>query len=120
MIPCMPDHPFVYSATLSWAGTLLEAGGKVYTYERGFLHAKSVMADGKVACVGTANMDIRSFELNFEVNAMIYDEEVTTELEDNFMRDIYDSEEYTFDMYKNRSLLQRIKEQVSRLLSPLL
>ena len=65
-------------------------------------------------------MDIRSFELNFEVNAMIYDEEVTTELEDNFMRDIYDSEEYTFDMYKNRSLLQRIKEQVSRLLSPLL
>ena len=120
MIPCMPDHPFVYSATLSWAGTLLEAGGKVYTYEGGFLHAKSVMADGKVACVGTANMDIRSFELNFEVNAMIYDEEVTTELEDNFMRDIYDSEEYTFDMYKNRSLLQRIKEQVSRLLSPLL
>ena len=78
------------------------------------------MADGKVACVGTANMDIRSFELNFEVNAMIYDEEVTVELEDNFMRDIYDSEEYTFDMYKNRSLLQRIKEQVSRLLSPLL
>ncbi|MBS6931163.1 MAG: cardiolipin synthase, partial [Lachnospiraceae bacterium oral taxon 082] len=97
MIPCMPDHPFVYSATLSWAGTLLEAGGKVYTYERGFLHAKSVMADGKVACVGTANMDIRSFELNFEVNAMIYDEEVTVELEDNFMRDIYDSKEYTFD-----------------------
>ena len=120
MIPCMPDHPFVYSATLSWAGTLLEAGGKVYTYENGFLHAKSVMADGKVACVGTANMDIRSFELNFEVNAMIYDEEAAVELEDNFMRDIYDSKEYTLSMYKNRSLVQRIKEQISRLLSPLL
>ena len=120
MIPCMPDHPFVYSATLSWAGTLLEAGGKVYTYEKGFLHAKSVMADGKVACVGTANMDIRSFELNFEVNAMIYDEDITIELEDNFMRDIYDSKEYTLFMYKNRSLIQRVKEQVSRLLSPLL
>jgi len=120
MIPCMPDHPFVYSATLSWAGTLLEAGGKVYTYEKGFLHAKSVMADGKVACVGTANMDIRSFELNFEVNAMIYDEDITIELEDNFMRDIYDSKEYTLFMYKNRSLIQRFKEQVSRLLSPLL
>ena len=120
MIPCMPDHPFVYSATLSWAGTLLEAGGKVYTYEKGFLHAKSVMADGKVACVGTANMDIRSFELNFEVNAMIYDEDIATELEDNFMRDIYDSKEYTLSMYKNRSLIQRVKEQVSRLLSPLL
>mgnify|MGYP000859234748 FL=1 len=120
MIPCMPDHPFVYSATLSWAGTLLEAGGKVYTYEKGFLHAKSVMADNRVSCVGTANMDIRSFELNFEVNAMIYDDKVTGELEDKFMRDIYDSKEYTFEMYKNRSLVQRIKEQVSRLLSPLL
>ena len=120
MIPCMPDHPFVYSATLSWAGTLLEAGGKVYTYEKGFLHAKSVMADGKVACVGTANMDIRSFELNFEVNAMIYDEDIAIELEDNFMRDIYDSKEYTLSIYKNRSLIQRVKEQVSRLLSPLL
>ena len=120
MIPCMPDHPFVYSATLSWAGTLLEAGGKVYRYENGFLHAKSVMADGKVACVGTANMDIRSFELNFEVNAMIYDEEAAVELEDNFMRDIYYSKEYTLSMYKNRSLVQRIKEQISRLLSPLL
>ena len=120
MIPCMPDHPFVYSATLSWAGTLLEAGGKVYTYENGFLHAKSVMADGKVACVGTANMDIRSFELNFEVNAMIYDEEAAVELEYNFMRDIYYSKEYTLSMYKNLSLVQRIKELISRLLSPLL
>ena len=51
---------------------------------------------------------------------MIYDDKVTGELEDNFMRDIYDSKEYTFEMYKNRSLVQRIKEQVSRLLSPLL
>jgi cardiolipin synthetase len=65
-------------------------------------------------------MDIRSFELNFEVNAMIYDEEAAVELEDNFMRDIYYSKEYTLSMYKNRSLVQRIKEQISRLLSPLL
>lgn len=120
MIPCKPDHPFVYSATLSWAGTLIEAGGKVYTYENGFLHAKSVMSDGMVASVGTANMDIRSFELNFEVNAMIYDEVTTRKLEDNFIKDIEHSKEYTLDMYKNRSLIQRIKEQTSRLLSPLL
>lgn len=120
MIPCMPDHPFVYSATLSWAGTLLEAGGRVYTYENGFLHAKSVMSDGKISSVGTANMDIRSFELNFEVNAMIYDEATTEKLEANFINDIAFSKEYTLDMYNSRSLIQRIKEQVSRLLSPLL
>ena len=70
--------------------------------------------------MGSAFLVIRSFELNFEVNAMIYDEDIAIELEDNFMRDIYDSKEYTLSMYKNRSLIQRVKEQVSRLLSPLL
>ena len=88
MIPCKPDHPFVYWATYSYMGDLLAAGAKCYTYENGFLHAKSVMADGMVSCCGTANMDIRSFELNFEVNATIYDEGVTKRLEDNFREDL--------------------------------
>lgn len=120
MIPCMPDHPFVYSATLSWAGSLLEQGARVYTYEKGFLHAKSVMVDGCCACVGTANMDIRSFELNFEVNATIYDEATTQRLEANFLEDIENSRELTEEIYRGRSLIQRFKEQFSRLLSPLL
>lgn len=120
MIPNKPDHPFVYSATLSWAGTLLEAGGKVYTYENGFLHAKTIMADGKISTVGTANMDIRSFQLNFEVNAVMYDENITRILEEHFWKDIECSREITLEMYKNRCLRQRIREQFSRLLSPLL
>ena len=77
MIPCKPDHPFVYWATCSYAGELLDYGARVYVYENGFLHSKGIMIDGRVSCYGTANMDIRSFELNFEVNATIYDEEVT-------------------------------------------
>lgn len=120
MLPCKPDHPFVYSASLSWAGSLLEEGARVYTYQKGFLHAKSVMVDGKCACVGTANMDIRSFELNFEVNATIYDEDTALRLEKNFMEDIKHSEEITAEIYRKRGFVQRFKEQFSRLLSPLL
>lgn len=120
MIPCKPDHPFVYWATYSYMGDLLAAGAKCYTYENGFLHAKSVMADGMVSCCGTANMDIRSFELNFEVNATIYDEGVTKRLEDNFREDLKLCREVTWADYAQRKLWIRFKEQCCRLLSPLL
>ncbi len=120
MIPCKPDHPFVYWATYSYVGDLLDAGARCYTYENGFLHAKGVMTDGRVSSYGTANMDIRSFELNFEVNAVIYDEETTRKLEEIFLEDLKKCREITAEIYRQRSLMIRIKEQCSRLLSPLL
>ena len=120
MIPCKPDHPFVYWATYSYMGDLLSAGAKCYIYENGFLHAKGVMIDGKVSSYGTANMDIRSFELNFEVNAVIYDEETTCKLEVLFLEDLKVCREITPKIYGDRGLLIRMKEQGSRLLSPLL
>ena len=80
MIPCKPDHPFVYWATFSYIGDLLEAGAKCYTYDNGFLHAKGMVVDGVVSCYGTANMDIRSFRLNFEVNAVVYSEKTAERL----------------------------------------
>ncbi|WP_077609897.1 cardiolipin synthase [Clostridium sp. Marseille-P2415] len=120
MIPCKPDHPFVYWASYSYVGDLLSAGAKCYTYENGFLHSKGVMTDGKVSSYGTANMDIRSFELNFEVNAVIYDEETTGRLEALFLEDLKVCKEITPELYEERSLLIRIKEQGSRLFSPLL
>lgn len=120
MIPCKPDHPFVYWATCSYAGELLEYGARVYIYENGFLHSKGIMVDGRVSCYGTANMDIRSFELNFEVNATIYDGDVTGELEEAFINDLPHCRELTKDEYKKRNLWMRVREQSSRLLSPLL
>jgi cardiolipin synthetase len=82
------------------------------------------MVDGRCASVGTANMDIRSFELNFEVNATIYHEATVEVLEKNFLADIQDCREMTCTDYENRGIVrgivQRVKEQVSRLLSPLL
>ncbi len=120
MIPCRPDHPFVYWATCSYAGELLEYGARVYRYEDGFLHSKMVAIDGRVSCCGTANMDIRSFELNFEVNAVLYEEETTARMEEAFRNDLPHCRELTLQEYRRRGLWTRVKEQTSRLLSPLL
>lgn len=120
MIPNKPDHPFVYWASLSYIGELLQAGVKFYTYEKGFLHSKVIIADDFVSSVGTANLDIRSFKLNFEVNAFIYDEAINLQLTDKFIKDLKYCKEITLENYNKRSNLVKIKESFSRLLSPLL
>lgn len=120
MIPCMPDHPFVYWATYSYIGDLVMAGANCYTYDNGFLHSKGMIVDGKVLCYGTANMDIRSFALNFEVNAVIYDKEKAVQMERIFREDLKNCKQITRDTYVVRPLFLRMKEQICRLLSPLL
>ena len=117
MIPCKPDHPLVYWATYSYVGELLEAGVKCYTYDNGFLHAKGVMSDGLVSCYGTANMDVRSFQLNFEVNATIYSPEISAKLEAIFEQDLEHCTEITREIYHQRSFVVRVKEQFSRMFS---
>ncbi|QDW73361.1 cardiolipin synthase [Lachnospiraceae bacterium KGMB03038] len=120
MIPCKPDHPFVYWATYSYIGELVEAGARCYTYDNGFLHTKCLCADGLVSCIGTANMDIRSFSLNFEVNAVIYSASTVRKLEEAFENDIAKSTLITREQYEQRGLLIRGKEQFCRLFSPVL
>ncbi len=120
MIPSKPDHPFVYPATMSYAGDLIKAGAKVYTYNNGFIHAKGLIADESVMAYGTANMDIRSFRLNFEVNAIIYSEEQAQKMVKLFKQDLRKCRHITPEQYGRRSLYVRMKEQVCRLLSPLL
>lgn len=120
MIPNKPDHIFVYWASLSYIGELLEAGVRFFTYEKGFLHSKVVIMDDFVSSVGTANLDIRSFKLNFEVNAFIYDEAINLKLTDRFKDDLKDCKEITLEEYNKRSRIVRIKESISRLLSPVL
>ena len=120
IIPGKPDHFFVHWASLSYVGELLEAGVRCFTYNRGFIHSKLIVIDGLVSTVGTANIDIRSFELNFEVNAFIYDAEVSQEFEAAFIKDLEDCTEITMEGYLSRSMGVRIKEAFCRLLSPLL
>ena len=121
MIPSKPDHPFVYWASCSYAGELLKFGAKIYTYgDDAFLHAKTIVIDDSICSIGTANMDIRSFELNFEVNAFIYSEDVSKKQRLIFEKDITKSKSMTIEMYNSRPRSIKIKEAISRLLSPLL
>ena len=120
MVPNKRDHPFVYWATLKNVASLLEAGVNVYHYDNGFLHSKTLVIDDEVASVGTANMDNRSFTLNFEVNAFIYDEGVARSLKQAFINDMKLSNKLTSEEYAKRNLLVKFKEGISQLLSPIL
>ncbi|WP_309485101.1 cardiolipin synthase [Alkalibacter rhizosphaerae] len=120
MIPNKPDHLFVYWATFSYVGELLGYGAKIYVYDNGFLHAKTIVVDDQVASVGTCNFDIRSFSLNFEVNAFIYDQNVCYKLKEIFIEDMKKSIRINENRYKSRPVTMKIKESISRLFSPIL
>ena len=120
MFPAKRDHLFVHWASLSFLGELLKWGAHVYQYEGGFLHTKIMISDDYLASVGTANFDIRSFELNFEVNAFLYDEELNKKLKEDFKRDLEECTEITKEAYEMRSKFTKLRESFSRLLSPLL
>lgn len=120
MIPNKPDHLFVYWATTYNVGELLKAGANVFIYDNGFIHAKMIVVDEEVSSVGTANIDVRSFKLNFEVNAFIYDEGIAEKLTKIFYKDIEVSRQLTMEEFEKRSKWVRFKESIARLLSPIL
>ncbi len=120
IIPAKPDHPFVHSCSLSYMGELIEAGVKCYEYKKGFIHSKVMTIDGVVVSVGTANMDIRSYKLNFEVNAFMYNSDVAADFDRQYLKDIEDSVEITAERYKNRGIIMKVQESFARLISPLL
>src|SRR5699024_9202991 len=114
MILNKPDHIFVYWATLSHVGELLNEGAEIYLYQNGFLHAKTIVVDGELSSVGTANIDVRSFRLNFEVNAFLYDKNMAQSLAESFEKDVLLSTQMTQQLYNQRSLGIKFKESVSR------
>ena len=119
MIPCKPDHPFVYWSTRSFVGDLLDSGVRAYTYDNGFIHAKTIVVDGIASAVGSANFDVRSFRLNFEASSFFYDTEYGRQLKQAFLDDLPKCTEITLESYQNRSRWFKARESVSRLFSPL-
>ncbi len=108
-----------------WAGNtfiedIVKAGVRVYLYEKGYLHAKTVSIDSEVCSIGSANIDIRSFSINYELNAVFYSEQIARELEGDFHRDLASCTEFDPAVYRNRGTLPRFRDSVARLLSPLL
>ncbi|MFV0558420.1 MAG: cardiolipin synthase [Enterococcus sp.] len=119
-IPNKPDHPLVYWATYSFAAELLKLGAQVDIYETGFIHAKTVIIDGGIVSVGSANIDVRSFKLDFEVNTVIYDRDFAQQVRQAFLQDAKHASQLTQKLYQQRGLRIKLKEGVARLVSPLL
>lgn len=120
MIPHQADHLFVHSATLAFARELLEDGVKVYSYKNGFLHAKTLVVDGQACSVGSANMDVRSFALNFELNAFVYDAQPAAEMAEFFRHDRKLSVELTEAYFKEQHWVEKAKQDIAKLVSPIL
>ena len=120
ILPSYSDSKITYWASRSYVGELLEAGVKIYFYKEGFNHSKLIIIDGEFCSVGSANLDIRSFEDNFEVTALMYDPSIAEELTRYFMEDLERSEEITTEAWDARSNLHGLYESISRLFSPLL
>lgn len=120
IIPSKPDHKIVFYGTRSYFEELLRAGIRLYEYEKGFIHAKTMLVDSKISSIGTANLDIRSFKLNFEVNTVIYDEHYGKDLYKQFEKDFENSTEVLWIVWQKRKRLQKFAESFARLLSPVL
>jgi cardiolipin synthase len=120
MYPGKPDHPFVYWASSSYMGELMCAGARGYEYIEGFIHCKTVMVDSEICAIGTANMDVRSFKINFETHAVITDAEKTQQLEKAFFKDMEKCRAMDYATYEHRPKRVKIRESISRLFSPLL
>ena len=99
---------------------MADARAKIYLYKPAYLHAKTLSIDSAVCSIGTANMDIRSFNINYEMNAILYDAEKTKELEDAFHNDLESCELFDAKAYRARSRFVRFRDSLARLLSPLL
>lgn len=119
LIPVRGDNLVVAWAGYSYVDALLDAGVKVYLYRKGFNHSKFIVIDDELCTVGSANLDYRSFNDDFEVQALIYDNATTCQMRDIFLADLEDAEEVTHEKWQSRSRMSKIMEPVARLLGPL-
>ena len=120
LIPDTGDSLLVSSATKSYIGDLLRSNVKVYLYQKGFIHAKTIVADSFLSVIGTANMDERSFSLNFEITSVIYDPEIAHKMERQFLNDLQDSNQISLLEYEQLPGYVKLGYRIARLVSALL
>jgi cardiolipin synthase len=119
ILPYKADSRIVQYASRSYLLELMQAGVQFYLYRKGFMHAKVMIVDHMMATVGTANVDMRSFFSNFELNAVMFNQDVIDRLEADFWADLKESDELKLAEFEQRSRLEKGKEVIARLLSPL-
>lgn len=120
IIPKNSDSWTAKHATNSYIECLLDADIKIYRYCKGFIHAKTIVIDDVFCTVGTTNMDYRSFEINFEINAIIYNKEKSLELKSHFFEDLEECELIDHERWLTRPKIEKFKESYCRLWAPLL
>lgn len=120
LVPGVADSYFVNAASKAHYENLLAVGVQIFQYQKGFVHAKTMVSDDTVAVIGTANLDHRSFDLNFEVNAILYDRELAGQLKASFNSDLLHSRQLDYEVWKNRSFFVQFIEKLIRLFAPLL
>ncbi len=120
ILPGIPDKKIVFWASQSYFEELMESGIEIYLYQPGFIHAKIISVDGEVASIGSANLDMRSFQLNFEVNAMIYDRQLVQKIDADFAIDLGHCAKVDIVEFAQRPLASKIGQSAARLLSPIL
>lgn len=120
MLPIRTDSRAATYATASYLADLLEAGVRIYQYEGGFLHSKLMMVDGEISAIGSANMDFRSLEHNFEITGIAYDRQLTLELEQLFEQDKQSCRVLDREVWASRGARRKVQESVMRLFAPLL
>ncbi|CAM4350823.1 cardiolipin synthetase [Bacillus manliponensis] len=120
LYPGKSDSIISDQASQSYFTPLLKAGASIYRYKDGFMHAKIVLIDDEIASIGTANMDIRSFELNYEITAMLYESSTVLDIKRDFEKDFIHSKEIKWEIFQKRPIRKRMVESLMRLISPLL
>jgi cardiolipin synthase len=120
LVPGISDSKMVNAAASAYYSELLQYGAKIYKYNKGFVHAKTIVIDNDLAIIGSANMDYRSFDLNFEVNAMVYSENIANQLTLAFENDLKESQQIDKESWLNRPKHIHLWEKLVRLLSPFL
>ncbi len=114
------DSNLVNWSVRSYFEPLLKAGVQIHLFHDGFLHSKIMISDDAIISIGTANIDIRSFEQNYEVNTIVYDTDFVKELKEDFLIDCENSHELTYATHKKRPWLDKLKEGIAKIFSPIL
>ena len=120
IIPGKSDSYIVQHSSFSYLAPLIKRGVKVYLYNKGFMHAKTMVVDGKIGFVGTVNMDIRSFYINFEIAAIVQEPDFCKQMEAQFANDKLHSRLIEAELWAKRPVLHKFMDSVCRLLTPLL
>jgi cardiolipin synthase len=120
IVPRNSESSMIHWTVQSFFDRFLNAGVNIYLFQEGFIHSKVIISDDSVCSIGTANLDIRSFEQNFEVNALIYDKDVTMTMKKQFSLFQINSKPLTLEEHATRPKIDRVKEKLARLSSPLM